>query len=171
MWRHGSKHNSSKHQCWKRLKTELGENQKNVEKKLLFTWNICANLSWSRPNILGGGRGLRKVVFLGRGGTVKKFQEILQQICKNLEGWPKNFKNCHFLAKKRVHHISPGPGSNCEFSQWQPSSYPNNCNQVKLPKALKECPIRRSHSSLSKWRSFPAEFSFDAKLKFKIGKS
>ncbi len=33
---------------------------------------------------------------LGRG--VKKIYEILQDICENLEGWPKNFKKCHFLA-------------------------------------------------------------------------
>jgi hypothetical protein len=32
-----------------------------------------------------------------RGGGVKKFHEILQQICENLEGWSKKFqKNAIF---------------------------------------------------------------------------
>jgi hypothetical protein len=38
------------------------------------------------------GRGLRKFFFWGGGrgpGGVIRFQEILQQICENLEGWSK----------------------------------------------------------------------------------
>jgi hypothetical protein len=30
---------------------------------------------------------------------VKKFHEILQQICENLEGWSKNFQKCQFGPK------------------------------------------------------------------------
>jgi hypothetical protein len=44
-----------------------------------------------------GGEG-SKVNF--RGVEVKKFHEILQQICENLEGWSKNFQKMPFLAQK-----------------------------------------------------------------------
>jgi hypothetical protein len=44
---------------------------------------------------LGEGRGLRKIL----GGRVKKFHEILQQICENLECWPKNFPKMPFFCQ------------------------------------------------------------------------
>ncbi len=44
----------------------------------------------------GGGEG-SKETFGGRG--VKKFHEILQQICENLEGWSKFFQNMLFFCQ------------------------------------------------------------------------
>jgi hypothetical protein len=43
----------------------------------------------SPPKNLGKGEGSKENL---RGG-VKKIHEIIQQICENLEGWPKNAKN------------------------------------------------------------------------------
>jgi hypothetical protein len=33
-----------------------------------------------------------------RSGGVKIFHKMLQQICENLKGWPKDFKNMPFLG-------------------------------------------------------------------------
>jgi hypothetical protein len=55
----------------------------------------CTHMSPAK-NLGGGGRGLRKI--LG-GWGVKKCHEVLQHICKNLEGWSKISKKCYFLAK------------------------------------------------------------------------
>jgi hypothetical protein len=44
----------------------------------------------------GGGRGLRKIL---EGVGVKKFHEILRQICENLEGWSKNFQKMPFFCQ------------------------------------------------------------------------
>jgi hypothetical protein len=46
------------------------------------------------------------------GGGVQKFHEILQQICENIEGWPKNFKKCHFcpnFQKKNLRGVKAKP--------------------------------------------------------------
>jgi hypothetical protein len=46
---------------------------------------------------LGGGEG-SKENFKVRGG-VKKFHEILPQICENLEGWSKKFQKMLFFGQ------------------------------------------------------------------------
>jgi len=38
-------------------------------------------------------------------GGGKKFHEILQQICKNLEGWSKNFQKMPFFGQ--ISHFWP----------------------------------------------------------------
>jgi hypothetical protein len=37
-----------------------------------------------------------------RGGGVKKFHKILQQICENLEGWSKNFPKKAIFGQKKI---------------------------------------------------------------------
>jgi hypothetical protein len=58
--------------------------------------HILAMVAYMSPakNLGGGGRGLGKIL-----GGVIIFHEILQQICENLEGWPKNFRKMPFFGQ------------------------------------------------------------------------
>jgi hypothetical protein len=46
-------------------------------------------------NLGGGGEGSKE----NFGGGGKKFYEILQQICENLEGWSKKFQKMPFFCQ------------------------------------------------------------------------